>query len=1196
MPPTSRNQRANKKVQRTPYERHGSGNNRPYFSALKATFASILRPFTSSWSSNAEAETSNNKRASRSLLDPELNPHYLGRTPHIVRINNRSHIRTLDGVEGKSSESDLPLKQNTQIAVENKYPVRRDSKQLDFQPLKQHQFASERKLHPPPLTSSSAALLDILRSIRTNPGAGDLSRSIDPSQKSTGHRSEQKIPSRRNERRSSSSKRERPQSPDSEFTNFDADKNDDQIRPSYSSTEQPSSTREMDQPKGVGRTEPYPKKTKREEPNGKSLKELRKEKLRQELIPIVYETLERIDLKKQKQVNVEVQTEEQPGNPNSVNKQDFVSQYEYSAPSGSNKRRVRAAFSALDEDLDELFDKDEDSALSVSTSHSTKKHEPFIAGSDKKPPKTLLPRSGPTFEQLQSSLSPKRTQPTLQESAIALPTDIPGTSEKDTNTPKTSDSATQISSKREGSQPADALKRFAIMSEKNDTAKLPESSSGNIPKFEFKPVTKNAEDENKDKDNDGQNKSAGFSFGNLSDSSNKTFGQTTLPAEKPSVPQKPFTFGQPAEKDSSQQTVEAPKLSFNFKAAQTDESKQAPAPSFNFGQKSEEKEPKEDNKASFSFGLPSQQQLPKSATPSFTFGEASGNKSAESSSKSPFSFGQLPSSKKTDELQDKLADSTSVGKKDSDVPKLNFTFGQQSEKKEPSNPKPAFSFGQSGTAASLQSPEFSFNKPSTDQKDAGSTSGPFANAAPAMKTETPKFSFGQTAVQNNTRPKNGEEKNEQVPKPAFSFGQSLKTDEKSETAKPSFSFGTSSSKDENKESTVPTTDTNTMKPAFSFGQSGGLTTSTANKAAFSFGGPQKKDDATENEKPSTSIFSFSKPSEDAKDNANLSNKTASEAKPATPIFSFGSNTTPSALNPTEKQSPFSTGIPGSTTNTLAINKENTGPFGKTEPNEQEKTKPFIPVSTEKPFSFSKTEEPQEKQTTAPPATPFTFGSVANPPTSAFGSGPSNTAIGDNGGLQSSAFSFNNNNSGSAPGFGMSNTASTKPPKTSNTSAPSAFGSSLSQPNTQPAGAFGSTAFGNLNSPFASQPNTDSNGPNPGSGFGNVTQAPSTGFTFGASGNTIPSAFGAAKPSGFNTNIGNTTPSFNFGSPQPSNPPNAGFSFGGTGTPAFSAGSSAAQSPAPQPQGGIQFNLGSTNEQPNPPAGRKIAVPRSRRKR
>ncbi|WBW71723.1 nucleoporin Nup124 [Schizosaccharomyces osmophilus] len=1193
MPPSSRNQRANKKVQRTPYERHESGNHRPYFSVLKATFASILRPFTSSWSNNAETETSNNKRASRSLLDPELNPHYLGRTPHIVRINNRSHIRTLDGIEGRSNESDLSSKQNTQDSVENQFSSRRGSVQLDLQPLKQRQFASERRLQPPPLTSSSAALLDILRSIRTNTGVGNSPRAFASSQSSTGQRNENNVPSQRNGHRSSS-KRDRPQSPGSEITKFDATRTDDKVVPSYSSDEHTSSDQKLHQPNGASRTEPKPKRTKREELETKtvtsSLKEVRKEKLRQELIPLVYETLERIDLKKQKQVNAEVQTEEQPGNLNSVNKQDFVSQYEYSFPSGGNKKRVRAAFSALDEDLDELFDKDEDSTVSNTTSRSTAKHnESLVSGPDKKPPKILLPHLGPTFEQLQSSLSPKRTQPGTQESAIALPTDIPNTSEKETKTPKTADSTTETPFKPAEPQPINTLKSLAALPDKDDTVKPPESSSGKIPKFEFKPVTKNTEVEDKE----GQNKTAVFSFGESSDNVNKTFGQTTFTTEKPSAPKKPFAFG-PVEKDPTKETAEAPNLSFNFKPTSTNKNEQAPAPSFSFGQISEEKEPKESKKPSFSFGLPSQQQPPKPTTPSFTFGETADNKPSDTSFKPPFSFGQLAPNKKLDEQNDKVADSTRTDKKDPNVPKLSFSFGQQSEKKEPSDSKPAFSFGQTATAATSQSPSsvFSFGKPSTDQKSTGSISGPFANAAPPMKTETPKFTFGQTTERNDAGSNIAEDKSEQTPKPAFSFGQSLKDEEKNKKAKPSFSFGQSLSKDESKESTVPSSDTNAAKPAFTFGQPTGLATSAATKPAFSFGGPQKKDEATGNEQPSTSIFSFSKPSEvGMKDNTDPVNKSSAEVKPTTSVFSFGSNTTSNAFNPAEKPTPFFTGITGNTSSTLTPNKENRGPFGKTEPNEQEKAKPFNNTSTEKPFLFSKTTE-SEKQKAAQPTTPFTFGSTADPPATAFGSTPSNTAI--NGIAQNSAFPINS--SSSAPGFGTPSTANTQPPKTSDASAPSGFGSGFSQPGSQPAGGFGSSAFGNNSLPFSSKPKADSDGLKNTTAFGSTTQPPSAGFTFGASGNTTPSAFGAANPSGFNTNIGSTEPSLNFGTSQPPNPPNAGFSFGGSGTPAFSAGSSAAQSPAPQPQGGIQFNLGSTNEQPNPPTGRKIAVPRSRRKR
>ncbi|EPY50826.1 nucleoporin Nup124 [Schizosaccharomyces cryophilus OY26] len=1200
MPPSSRNQRATKKLQRTPYDRHESGNHRPFFSALKATVASVLRPFSNSWSSNAEKETPNHKRASRSLLDPELSPHYLGRTPHIVRINNRSHIRTLDGIEGKSNEDDLSSKQFSQDFVENKTASRRGSMQSGLPPEKYQQLSSEPHLQTPPLTSSSAALLDILRSIRTNPNAGSLPHITPVSQLSTSQSSKKNVPSQRIGRRSST-KRDLPQRPISETRKTDTGRTDGQIAPSYSSDEHFQSDQKSQHPKSTSSIELHPKKIRREEPGLKSVtsasKEARKEKLRQELIPIVYETLERIDLKKQKLVNAEVQTEEQPGNSSSVNKQDFVSEYEYSFPpaAGGNKKRVRAAFSALDEDLDELFDKDEDTAMTDAASRSmTKHHEPLISGPDKKAPKTLLPRSGPTFEQLQSSLSPKRNRSGTEESAI-VPSSYPKTQEKEDIPAKTAESTIDTTFTPAESQTTSTSKSFAAIPEKKDTEKLPESLSDNIPKFEFKSTTSAPKSIAETEGTENQNKTPIFSFGKSSDKANETSNQTTFTTEKPAATQKPFTFGQPSEKDLSVEKTEAPKPAFNFKPASPNKDEQAPALSFNFGKKLEEKEPENSSKPSFTFGLPSQQQPSKPITPSFTFGQPTDRKISEIPTKPSFNFGQLAPIKKSEEQKVEVADSTPSDKNNLNVPKLNFNFGRSSENKESTALKPAFSFDQAATTATSQSPQptFTFGKPSTGQKSANIATEPSTNIVPSANTETPKFTFGQNAEREVTEAsKTTEDKKEEVSKPTFSFGQTLKGDEQIAPAKPSFSFGQSFAKNENKESTIPAADNNAAKPTFTFGQPTSLGTSTATKPTFSFGTSQSKDEVAKNEKPTTSMFSFSKPSDvNVKDNTDRQNERPADVKPATPVFSFGSSGATNTFNKTEKPTAFSTGINASTSNTLTANDENKGPTGKIELNDQEKKNPLSFTSTDKPFSFSKPTESDTAQTTAP----FTFGSNTNPPAPIFGSSPFNTATSGNMKAPSSEFSANGPTG--APGFGLSGTSSTQQPDTANASAPSGFGSGFSQPSSQPTGIFGSSTFASTNSPFSSKPNADPSGStSTANTFSNTGQPPSAGFTFGASNNTNPSGFGASSPSGFTANLGNTTPAFSFGASQPSNPPNAGFSFSGASTPAFSAGSSTTQSPAPQTQSGIQFNLGSTNEQPNPPAGRKIAVPRSRRKR
>ncbi|CAH2350043.1 hypothetical protein CLIB1423_01S01112 [[Candida] railenensis] len=272
------------------------------------------------------------------------------------------------------------------------------------------------------------------------------------------------------------------------------------------------------------------------------------------------------------------------------------------------------------------------------------------------------------------------------------------------------------------------------------------------------------------------------------------------------VPQKQtFSFGVPDKKDET-------KVEFSFGSKTTEKKDDVPKLNFSFGAAPGESSEKKDDTS-----------IPK---PLFSFGAPSANADKKTDVQNPaFSLGGT---------------TASTEKKD-DLPKPSFSFSVE-EKKEDSV-KPAFSFGLDKKSESTSTDKGTSQLKGGERGDTKAAFSFGSSIAPKEGTSSPSpnFSFGSSTAPVST------EKNNETPKPAFSFGET-----KNAPTKPAFSFGAESSassvtptSSDKKNDNVPVFNFGTtVKPAspFTFGSSntaqnttGNISTDQASKPAFSFG-------------------------------------------------------------------------------------------------------------------------------------------------------------------------------------------------------------------------------------------------------------------------------------------------------------------------------------------------------------------------
>ncbi|EEB08571.1 nucleoporin Nup124 [Schizosaccharomyces japonicus yFS275] len=572
-----------------------------------------------------------------------------------------------------------------------------------------------------------------------------------------------------------------------------------------------------------------------------------------------------------------------------------------------------------------------------------------------------------------------------------------------------------------------------------------------------------------------------------------------------------------------------------------------------------------------SFAVPEKKQ--EKETPSFSFAstttpapsvatEKRDEKETQPAAAKPFSFFPNTEKKPTSE-----ADSVTSSKTPA------FSFGQAASKEPSTQPKPSFSFG--GLAKPVQARESKPDEPKESSSQKQDTQKPvFSFGAPlgkpvvpelkkdkaAAESTTPKFSFSTSKPSEQASDKASEPSTASISKPAGGF---------------SFSFG----------STKPTDVQNTTAPLVTEKEKPAATgeskpSSTFSAGGFSFGAP--KDSSSTSVPSTTPKFNFGVPPSTASKSETapegLKKEEPSKAETVKP-FTFGikPTSTPSAdvtkPSVTAPSTGFNFGSTGSGFGSLSAGTKDNNATGKTA--EQKPAFSFGAVKTEAPtakpapvFNFSAPTKPAEasasmttNNTTAPSAPSFSFGSTnaAAPSTTGFSFGQQSTAGAPaaapvaSGATPAPSFSFGSA-AGTSAGFGSQNTA---------------------------APAFGSTPF--QSAPAPATPFGASN-----TGFGSAKPA-TGGFSFSAGTSSAPSmAFNGANNA--------PAPSMNFGANQAPNPTPSGFTFGASSN-SLNTTPSAPGTPSTGAAGTpFQFNMGSTNSQPAPPAGRKIAVPRSRKKR
>lgn len=544
-----------------------------------------------------------------------------------------------------------------------------------------------------------------------------------------------------------------------------------------------------------------------------------------------------------------------------------------------------------------------------------------------------------------------------------------------------------------------------------------------------------------------------------------------------------FTFGNKDKSTITESKEKASKpLSFSIDSKKPKESGSAPKLSFSFGTGSKSKTEEEEEE-------PTRKKL---VAPAVTIDMT------KDVNKPTFSFGSIKPAEDTTITADKKA------------PAFSFGVKPPTTEKVPSD-KPPFSFGGIGskpndktTDETVKKPTFSFGASTTtstaEKNDANDEEEP--------RRKKPAFSFGKTSSATTTTEPSTESK------PSFSFGLTGAQDKKEEEKKtPSFSFGL----------TKPPVATEEKKtPSFSFGTGASTKTAPEEPAAkkpalFSFDKkPSTEQQATAVEKPT---FSFgTKPA--------TASATASADTASNPLFSLNKSTEADKEKSTTPSFSFGAAPSIITANTT-------------------EGKPANPLLSKPSFTFGST---ISKENTPSPATTSAPSFSFNKPAT----GNSTTQLNQD--AKSLGVSLNNPLVSKPSGFGASanNTSAPKlfsgaPPAVGNPSAPSTGGFSFSRQQTPGlAGASvtpGASLFGGVNSN-----NTTSNGNNNSAG----------GFNFGlSSGSTTPavnpllsnnngmqpggSVFsGGIAPNNILGGAGNNQPmangNFNFGQPQPQQPP------------------------------------------------------------
>ncbi|KAL2316106.1 hypothetical protein POMI540_0054 [Schizosaccharomyces pombe] len=1159
MPPVSKNTRTSSKTVKKPYD-PPQGSSRPFFTVLKRAFSSVLHPFTSGLDEKASGTASKDRKSGRagtkSLLTPELTPHYLGKSPRIIRVSNRSHVRTIDGIEEKVHTNTFEPREPKQKQDYTNSPTlfkRHDELSLKSLNSLHPSSALSKKLgstsqHQIATPKSSASLLNILRSLHDE-------------QKNTLNISSVKQ-DRITEANPTREKRKPSRSPSPILSKKKSVARASENEPSakqnksFSGNDSHKSLTDI-RDKENGETEVSAK-------NHVPQRSSRRRRRHQRLIPIIYETLEQMDLRKPVLVNAEVQTDSNPGNTMFIDKQDIY--HRLSTPTSRKRQTLEKghikAFSAVDEDLDEIFACEDDvhyTALPKQNPKSERILEPIIASpKDNTSDKGLLTKSAPTFEELQASITPKPVKTSPNDTALTLAhAEDNKTFEhqplsKDTEAPKSqfSSSPTKESTTRksevEPPSPSKEIKssqfsvpefKFEPKTEATTDKKL------NVPKFEFKPTATADVQTNRLKENEpkptffAQLPSKTQETPSITENKPSFFSQLSPKREetekKDNAPSAPastsgFSFGGFAPKTLEEKAeTKAPTFNFSLNNASSTQDTTKPTLQFNFGSSFgkptsnifNDKKTSENGLASSTAASESKLSAPESK-PSSGFGNTAGS--------SPFSFNLTKESK--------------------EVPPTNsFSFAKKGKDEandsllaKASTP---FSFAKPNTEnVTTTAPQFSFNftKPNTDAKT----------------NLLPEKTFNEEAVKQK-------ETEKEVP-PTGPKASEIKDSVSSNNAVPSSTFNFVSPfaavSEKTNENNIPNDTTKTngnatkrtleqtedAKPfAFSFGS----TTEQANKKASTSNEttkPQldtssKTDGVTANAPFSfASAFNAPKPSTNTADGKD----SASNLTTPSPAFSFGNNS----------------GVNASSNNNPSTNSS---------------TAPFSFGTSNKPaFSFGSATSKTTSEGTAPAAS----APAPAPTTSAFSFGASNSSMNKE---ENTPMAKDAGDTAPASGFksGFSFGANNSPQPAS------MFGTSTPAP---------SSAFA-----FGNQSGTNPAAP---AGFGGITNTatnnpPSTGFTFTPSnaGSTAAPMFGAGNTPNPSGSINNASQAFAFGSGEPSNPPSnppsTGFSFGAATPSAFNA--SASQSPAPN---GIQFNLGSSNSQTNAPPGRKIAVPRSRRKR
>jgi hypothetical protein len=685
----------------------------------------------------------------------------------------------------------------------------------------------------------------------------------------------------------------------------------------------------------------------------------------------------------------------------------------------------------------------------------------------------------------------------------------------------------------------------------------------------------------------------------------------------------PFTFDKPTEpvlpsqaKSKDNENEQSKESSALHKPAPS-----STMPSFAFSMPSKPSEPVKSfaNLDQKSSGSSEKTSLPTSSTPSFKFG-------------APAKQDKIESSAKITELDKSAPSGTN---------QPTFTFGKPEEPaKEVSAPavsKPAFDFGKTAVAQTATSsdatPTFNFGikAPETvpvtqENAPSGLDFSSFANKKQdeqeSKQKATQAFSFGAPVAKPSQADNQGPSKS------TFSFG--------STTQVPTNSIFGTSNKESEAAAGIP------ASTGFNFGMQDSSTTDKPASTGFEFGAQPAHD------KP---VFQFGAPAKPVTSAADVPAKTGAfdiasltqksgtaEEKPSAPAttstFSFGNTDT---SQPASK--PAANGFSFGTTN----NNNATPAFGSVDGTTA--TPAFgsagnafgaAPLASdkkvgEKAAAFSST-APASLAGGSRGSTPgFTFGASA--PAAAAGTqaanttnafGQSNTSNRDTVPTQAASIGKSTANTfsgfgtqSSAPAFGNAPSAGAQDSSkaafgvfgNTTNSAPASsgfvFGAAAQQPQQQPPHA--------LTAPSSSQSNAAFN-------FGSTAAAPTssqsnTAFAFGG-GNTAGTSaappatfsFGAAAPAS-----SGTTPAFAFGqqTQQPQTQPQApamafggsaqGFNFGGTATAPAPGFPSAAPSPAitaPGSPNPFAFNMGAAGDTAGGtgPGGRKIAQPRSRRKK